>query len=318
VTSFLAAITRLEPGSTGFQRKIGDVTSIGEREIRAIAELSGRFTDHALGGPLEDTAPVAHGLAELREAVEQLNPSAHRLTRRSARRSFGLLRRRDALERYFDTYAESEEHIRELVGALRDGRSELEQSNAVVAQEQRSLSTLRETLHQYARLAQRLDEEVEAAAAAIATTDPARSRLLVDDALFPIRQRRQDILTQLAVSGQALAALAILKAGNDQLIRAVATVTTTTVAALRTAVLAAQALTHDHRVAAQLHSVNELAAAVDSHAAALAEEPGAGEGAEIAALQRAWDQVSAALDEVEAHKRNLVEAVSAATRTHTI
>jgi uncharacterized protein YaaN involved in tellurite resistance len=301
VASFLDAVTRLEPGSAAFQRKIEEVSAIGEREIRAIAEMSGRFTDHVLGGPLEETAPVASGLAELREAVEELDPAAHRLGRKSARRSFGLLRRRDALERYFDAYAESEEHIRELVGALRDGRSELEQSNAVVVQEQRSLATLRETLHQYAQLAQRLDEEVEAAAAAIATTDPARSRLLLDDALFPIRQRRQDILTQLAVSGQALAALAILKAGNDQLIRAVATVTTTTVAALRTAVLAAQALTHDHRVGAQMQSLNELAAAAGE------------ESVGVAGLQHAWDQVSAALDEVEAEKRKLREAVGAAT-----
>ena len=311
--SFVAAVTALDPGSSGFRRKLGEVSSIGEREIRAIAELSGRFADHVLGGPLEDTAPVARGLAELREAVERLDPSAHRLGGTSSRRSFRLLRRRDALERYFDAYADSEEHIRELVGALRDGRSELERSNAVVAQEERSLSTLRETLRQYAHLAQRLDQEVEAAAAAIAKNDPARARLLVDDALFPIRQRRQDILTQLAVSGQALAALAILKAGNDQLIRAVATVTTTTVAALRTAVLAAQALTHDHRVGAQLQSLSELSAVADSHTASLAEEAAAGEMVGVAGLQRAWDQVSAALDEVETEKRKLREAVRAAS-----
>jgi uncharacterized protein YaaN involved in tellurite resistance len=312
VASFRDAVTTLEPSSTGFQRKVAEVTAIGDREIRAIAEMSGRFTDHFLGGALEDAAPVARGLAELREAVEQLNPAAHRLGRRSARLSLGFLRRRDALERYFDTYAESEEHIRELVGELRDGRSELERGNAVVVQEQRSLATLRETLHQYAHLAQRLDEEVEAAATAIAATDPGRARLLLDDALFPLRQRRQEILTQLAVSGQALAALAILKAGNEQLIRAVATVTTTTVAALRTAVLAAQVLTHDHRVGAQLQSLSELTAAVGSDAAAMAEEAGGGEGAGIAALQLAWDQVSAALDEVETQKRNLREAVRTA------
>jgi uncharacterized protein YaaN involved in tellurite resistance len=305
VASFRDAVTTLEPGTPVFQRKVGEVTSIGEREIRAIAEISGRFTDHALGGPLEETAPIARGLSELREAVEHLSPSAHRLSGRSVRRPFRFLRRRDALERYFDSYAESEEHIRELVGALRDGRSELERSNAVVVQEQRSLTSLRETLRQYAHLARRLDEEVETAAAAVAATDPARARRLVDDVLFPIRQRRQDILTQLAVSGQALAALVIMKAGNDQLIRAVATITISTVAALRTAVLAAQALTHEHRVGAQLHSLDEFAAAVDSQTAALAGQAGSGEGVGIEALQHAWDEVSAALDEVEAHRRKL-------------
>jgi uncharacterized protein YaaN involved in tellurite resistance len=156
-----------------------------------------------------------------------------------------------------------------------------------------------------------LDEEIEAASAAMAVSDPVRARLIANDVLFPLRQRRQDILTHLAVSAQGLAALAILKEGNDQLIRAVETVTTTTVAALRTAVLVAQALTSHHQVAAQLKSVDEFAAVVEAGAAALADTAGAEQGAGIAGLQRAWDAVFAALDEVDARKRNTREAVAA-------
>jgi uncharacterized protein YaaN involved in tellurite resistance len=88
-------------------------------------------------------------------------------------------------------------------------------------------------------------------------------------------------------------------------------VTTTTVAALRTAVLVAQALTNHHKVAAQLKSVDEFAAGVEAGAAVLARTAGADPDAGIAGLQRAWDAVFAALDEVDAHKRKAREAVAA-------
>jgi uncharacterized protein YaaN involved in tellurite resistance len=304
----------LAPETTAFQRKVGELASLGQREIRAISDMTARFTDepdHAFH-LFEDTAPVARSLAELRAAVERLDPSTHKLGRR--RRPLGVLRRRDPLEVYFDSYVESEDQIRQLVGALRDGRSDLERDNAFIVQEQRSLTALMKTLRQYAYLTQRLDEEIETASAAMAASDPVRARLLADEVLFPLRQRRRDILTHLAVSAQGLAALAILKDGNDQLIRAVETVTTTTVAALRTAVMVAQALTSHHQVAAQLKSVDEFAAVVEAGAAALADTAGAEQGAGIAGLQRAWDAVFAALDEVDAHKRNAREAVAASMR----
>ena len=201
-------------------------------------------------------------LSELRKFVAELDPSGRDLGRKRPRRSLGILRRRQPLVRYIDGFAASEAQIRELIGTLRQGRSELQRNNAMIAQEERSLATLTQSLRQYADLAERLDKAVEAAAEAVVDSDPKRARLLVDDALFPIRQRRQDILTQLAVSEQGLAALAIVKTGNDRLIGAVDRVTTTTVAALRTAALVAQALTSDHVMAAQLQSINDLAAVV--------------------------------------------------------
>jgi uncharacterized protein YaaN involved in tellurite resistance len=311
--TFVASITELAPGSPAFERKVGEVTSIGEREIVAITAMSARFADrpdHAFGRLFEETAPVARSLSELRKSVERLNLESRGTGRPGRRRSVGILRRRRPLAKYLDTFAESEDRIRELIGTLGQGRSDLQQSNAIVDQEQRSLTTLTETLRQYANLVQRLDEAVEAAAAAIAGSDPERARLLAEAALFPIRRRRQDILTHLAVSAQGLAALAIVRSGNDQLIRAVDTVTTTTVAALRTAALVARALSDDREVAAQLNSVKDLAATVDTDAGAVGHAP----GAEIAGLQRAWDEVFAALDKVDSYSPGVREAVGTSMR----
>jgi uncharacterized protein YaaN involved in tellurite resistance len=246
--------------------------------------MSARFADrpdHAFGRIFEEAAPAARSLSELRRSVERLDSSGRGLARRGPHRSRGILRRRQPLARYLDSFAESEGRIRELIETLRQDRSDLRRNNAVIDQEQRSLATLTETLRQYAYLAQRLDESVEVAAAAIGESDPERGRFLVDHALFPIRQRRQEILTHLAVSAQGLAALAIVRSGNDKLIQAVDTVTTATIAALRTAALVAVALTNEDEVAAQL---------------------------------RAWADVFAALDTVDAFTRNARGSVGASMR----
>jgi uncharacterized protein YaaN involved in tellurite resistance len=101
-----------------------------------------------------------------------------------------------------------------------------------------------------------------------------------------------------------------VRSGNDQLIRAVDTVTTTTVAVLRTAALVAQTLSNDHEVAAQLRSVSDLAAVVESGTGALANTA----GAEIAGLQGAWGDVFAALDKVDSYSQSVREAVGTSMR----
>jgi len=55
------------------------------------------------------------------------------------------------------------------------------------------------------------------------------------DALFPVRQRRQDIMTQMAVAVQGYMALDLIRRNNLELIRGVDRAQTTTIAALRTA-----------------------------------------------------------------------------------
>jgi uncharacterized protein YaaN involved in tellurite resistance len=288
------------PASRSFQRRIDDVTSIGQREIVAITQLSAGFVDspnRGLGRLFEETAPVGRSLLGLRAAVEDLNPSRHKLDRGRRRGLADLLHRSEPLARYLERYAESEERIREMVAVLREGRSLLERENADIHNEMRSLAALRESLRHYAHLALRLDEAVEAAIAEVAPSDPGRAQELSVDVLLPIRQRRQDILTYLAVSAQGLAGLSIVGKNNDQLIRAIQTAVTTTVAALRTAVLVAHTLTSSRMVARQLKSAAELTALANAGAPAGEQQIGAGD---IAQLQHAWDEVFAALDEIEA------------------
>ena len=74
--------------------------------------------------------------------------------------------------------------------------------------------------------------------------------------LFYVRQKHQDLLTQLAVSIQNYLAIDIVIKNNIELIKGVDRASTTTVSALRTAVIVAQALGNQKLVLDQITALN--------------------------------------------------------------
>jgi hypothetical protein len=283
VGEFLDTIVRLDPHGAEFGRRVTEVGGIAEREIFATSEMSGRLLERpvrAMTTILGAKAPIARKLLELRRLVEELDPGRHSL---EAAKDW---------DRYQEGYAGGQARIEEITWALGESRDRLLADNAVLGQEERALWTEMETLRQYAYLVRALDDGLERRIDGLAGSDPDRSRLLRQDVLFPVRQRLQDILTQLAVATQGYAALRIVEQNNHEVIRAIGTATTTTTAALRTAVMVSQA------VAAQ-RLIREQLAAVD--AAALRTGPAAGAPPDLAALRIAWDKVLATLDEIDAY-----------------
>ena len=74
--------------------------------------------------------------------------------------------------------------------------------------------------------------------------------------LFYVRQKHQDLLTQLAVSIQGYLAIDVVRKNNIELIKGVDRATTTTISALRTAVIVAQALANQKLVLDQIAALN--------------------------------------------------------------
>ena len=58
-------------------------------------------------------------------------------------------------------------------------------------------------LNQYVYIAERLDAQLAARIAELEATDPVKAKALREDVLFYVRQKHQDLLTQLAVSIQS-------------------------------------------------------------------------------------------------------------------
>jgi Toxic anion resistance protein (TelA) len=147
-------------------------------------------------------------------------------------------------QRYAAQVEAAEEEMGRGLGVLRDGRDALRQENAVIGQQERALWLQMHNLRRYARLAQRLDEELTARIGdpgAAGSPDPARQRST--DVLLGVRGRRRDLLMHLAVAAQGYAALRMIERTNEELIRTIDGAIASTTAAVRSATLAVRAMT---------------------------------------------------------------------------
>ena len=164
-------------------------------------------------------------------------------------------------------------------------------------------------LEQMVHIAKILDDKLEEEAANLDSTDPMKAKAIRETALFYVRQRTQDLLTQTAVSVQGYLALDLVKKNNVELVKGVDRASTTTVGALRTAVTVAQAMTNQRLVLAQITSLNETTAGIiDSTGKLLRDntakihEQAAGSTIPMETLQRAFQNIYDTMDAVDTFK----------------
>lgn len=257
-------------GSPAFGRALAAIDDLGDREIRATTEIVRGLDNQpslAVRRLVADDSSLSRSLRSLRETAERLRDE---LTDRSASKSVGDVGR--DIERVQD-------RIDQAVGALGKGLETLRLANATIAQQERALWTELQALREYAFLAGRLDDLVDERIEALAATEPERAGALRTQALFSVRRRRRDLLLQLAVVTQGYAALRLIEQDDLEVIWAIRTATTTTATAMRTALLAAQALA-DRRRSVEV---------------------------DLSGLGRAWNDVVVALDAVDVRKRRTLE-----------
>jgi uncharacterized protein YaaN involved in tellurite resistance len=253
---------------------------------------------------------VSKSLLSLRRQVEDLDPSKQG-DLLSPNKLLGLLPfgAGDKLRDYFDKYRSSQHQIDSIITALYHGQDELQRDNAAIEQEKVNLWAVMGRLRQYSYLAQSLDTALTAKIASIETTDPERAKVLKEDMLFSVRQKNQDLLTQLAVSVQGYLALDVIRRNNLELIKGVQRATTTTVSALRTAVIVAQALADQKLVLDQITALNSTTSnLIESTSELLHQQSGAineqaaSATVDLAKLQAAFTNIYATMDEIDTFK----------------
>jgi len=250
---------------------IAEMGRLGASELQAGSIIERRLAERR---DVRFQAEIADNLKRLREGVEELQ---HEIVagRTDAKRSARIGRRID-----------------DVLQALGDGSRALEQDTAMLLQEQHVLRTQVQMLERYAFMAERMDERLSER---LRDLGPQEAALVRDDVLLPLRGRRADLATQLAVALQASAALRIVEQNNRDLIGAVRTATGTTIAALRTSQLVGDALRQRMDVGRAIAAQGGGVAA-----AAVAARVGA------ASLQDAWDDVFAAIQRVEDVKQHVI------------
>jgi uncharacterized protein YaaN involved in tellurite resistance len=314
VASYMDVVSTLDAHSPAFSDKVRDISKLGDDDIRASASVSNRLLDKPMAamenGGLSEASNVSQSLISLRRQVEDLDP-ARQGDLFSPRKILGVLPfgAGDRLRAYFEKYRSSQHELDSIINALYGGQDELRRDNASIEQEKVNLWAVMGRLRQYAYLAQHLDDALVARIATIETTDPDRARVLKEDLLFPLRQKHQDLLTQLAVSVQGYLALDVIRRNNQELIKGVDRATTTTVSALRTAVMVAQALADQKLVLDQIAALNTTTSnLIESTSQMLHQQSGrvaeqaASSTVEIDKLQTAFDNIYATMDEIDTFK----------------
>src|SRR5262249_26210279 len=155
----------------------------------------------------------------------------------------------------------------------------------------------------------KIDAALETRITEVETRDQEKARVVREEMLFYVRQNVQDLLTQLAVSIQGYLALDMIRKNNLELIKGVDRATTTTVAALRTAVTVAQALNNQKLVLDQITALNTTTGNIIEGTSALLkgqsaeiQQQAAGSTVAIEKLQAAFNNVFAAMDMVSDYK----------------
>jgi uncharacterized protein YaaN involved in tellurite resistance len=306
VDSFVAELVALDAQSPEFGKKVDQITGMGRKEIATAAGMSNRFLDRPVRA-MDQESGVGRDLAELRRTVEDLDPG--RKGKLTGRKLFGIIPFGNSLKRYFDSYTSAQGHIQAILARLASGKDELLMDNAAIDVERQKLWEAMGKLEQMIHIAKTLDERLEEEAANLDSTDPAKAKAIRETALFYVRQRTQDLLTQMAVSVQGYLALDLVKKNNVELVKGVDRASTTTVSALRTAVTVAQAMTNQRLVLQQITSLNETTAGIiDSTGKLLRDntakihEQAASSTIPMETLQRAFQNIYDTMDAVDTFK----------------
>ena len=320
VKAYLSAITSLDVHGVEFATKVKDIQKLGDEDVKASAGVSSRMLDKPMAamtaGGLSQASTVSRSLLDLRNTVEDLNPGRQG-DLLSPRKLLGLIPFGDRLRDYFDKYRSSQTHLDAIIKALFSGQDELVRDNASIEQEKANLWAVMGRLRQYVYLGQKLDAALEARIAEIAVTDPERARVLREDMLFYVRQKVQDLLVQLAVSVQGYLALDVIRKNNVELIKGVDRATTTTVSALRTAVIVAQALADQKLVLDQITALNTTTSnLIETTSRLLRDQSGkineqaASATIDLAKLQAAFANIYATMDEIDTFKLRALDSMA--------
>ncbi|MET9788126.1 toxic anion resistance protein [Streptomyces canus] len=323
-SAYVEGLATLDARSPEFAGKVGEITGLGAGEMRSAAAQSNRMLERTVRSLPDKSGDaqslVAGSLVELRRVVEDLDPRDQPAAK--GRKFLSRLPGGNRLRDHVAKYASAQGTLNKIVGSLRGGQDELRRDNAALQTERVRLWETMGKLQEYVVLTEALDTAVERHITAIG--DPEAADSLRADVLFPVRQKHQDLLTQLAVCAQGYLAMDVVRRNNEELIKGVDRAATTTVSALRISVMLASALDHQKKVIEQVNALRgttedlirgnaEMLATQSGEIQRIAADPAV--GAET--LRSAFQQIYRTLDAIDTYKVQATEVMAATVESLT-
>ena len=311
VNDFVMHVLQTPVNTSVFDEKVNAIHQLGSAEIRASAQIANRMLDRpakSMEKALFDNSPIAKSLTELRSVVEELDPTRQG-SLSSPRKFLGIIPMGKSVQDYFRKYQSSQTHINAIIESLYHGKDELMKDNASIEQEKVNMWALMQSLRQYIYVGQKIDERLEQKIGELEATDPEKARVVKEELLFYVRQKNMDFLTQLAVNIQGYLALDMIRKNNLELIKGVDRATTTTIAALRTAVMVSQALSSQKLVLDQINALNsttssliESTSVMLKRQTAQVHEQASGSSVDLEKLQKSFNHIYETMQAIDAFK----------------
>jgi uncharacterized protein YaaN involved in tellurite resistance len=317
VEQFVNTILNEQVQSEAFKSKISGVHTLANEEIRAAANISNRLLDKPMQamntGLFDEGSAISKSLLDLRVKIEELDP-VKQGNMLEPRKLLGFIPWGTKVQDYFRQYQSAQTHLNAIIESLYHGQDELRKDNAAVEEEKANAWRIMEKLEQYVYVGKKIDAAITARLVQIEATDPEKARIVKEELLFYVRQKVQDLLTQLAVTIQGYLAMDMIRKNNLELIKGVDRATTTTVSALRTAVIVAQALANQKLVLDQISALNtttgnmiESTSAMLKQQAGRVHEQASGAAVSLDKLKVAFQNIYETMDMVSTYKIKALE-----------
>lgn len=305
-------LVKMNPNSPAFAERINEINSLAQKDIVRSGQGTSRMLERSLAGAKKNggdaSQRVASTLNELRSTVEDLVPNAADLS--PAKKILGFIPGGKKISRYFQKYESAQTQLNSITKSLLAGQDELMKDNAALNQSKQELWETMISLNEFIFFAAQLDTEISQEIANLRNSgEVEKAATFESDFLFPVRQRRQDLLTQLAVAVQGYMSMELVRKNNVELIKGVDRSRTTTIFALETAMVVSQALDTQALVLDQIDAVNAVTnKTIENTSIMLRQQTGrvhqqaVNSGVSVETLARAFDNIFATIDEVEAFK----------------
>lgn len=316
--AFVEEISALDEKSPDFSRRVTGIGALGDRDVRASAQASNRMLERpaAQASKSSPQGKVGNTLVELRQTVTELDPNRADLT--GIKKVFKWMPGGNKIDRYFQRYQSAQGHIDAIIRSLSSGQDELRKDNAAIEVERGRMWDSMNKLGEVKVELEALDVAVEDKISEFEVRGQTeKAGAMRSDVLFAVRQRHQDVMTQMAVAVQGYLAMDLIRKNNLELVRGVDRAQNTTIAALRTAVIVSQALGQQKLVLDQINALNSTTSNLIEQTSLQLRQQGAAiqqQAAEstldVAKLEAAFENVFATMDAIDTFRSQATQTMA--------